>query len=589
MKTNALFAVALLTCSFMSIANLFSADEHVWLHVDGKYIKKSPVCSDPNGIWMGCGVACRKNIGMTENSALLQSKVDWLVAKSSYVNLTRISVNNIEDFPGAEVYVSSFLAPLVNMLKAKKIYSIIDSHYYMRDDITWFGPFWDVVAPSTWCVRWIDDWAYVANYFKDEPWVAGYELCNEPIYNYPSSQPQGTIAKARNNYKECIKRIRQSDTKHILFIGNARWSSGLNIKNTWEIGLAATEQYKPDPGYNQVVFTFHEYTKCGELYASAGGQVNNELGRIQNTFNVPVMCTEFGQDETCAHGLPVSEKRRFEQEMTEMCYGEPNFWQGVTAVPDPAYPSRGIPAISKTGWILWRLGSTPAQFETTSNWSDIWAYAAERQASRAPEPITDPTPPSDIATVRDGTGADTDSTPLTTELSANWTSSADADSGISRYWYAIGTTAGATDIVNWTSNSSATNVTRTGLTLANGQKYYFSVKAQNGSLLYSNVTNSNGQTVIVSAGSNPNFYPNPYKPSTAIPAKFKLKTPGGGEVNIYTISGRLIKKLPALPVADMISWDGTNEAAERVKPGIYIYTITQTSGDKTSGKLAVTK
>ncbi|OGS27435.1 MAG: hypothetical protein A2297_04415 [Elusimicrobia bacterium RIFOXYB2_FULL_48_7] len=574
------------------IVKVDAADDYAWLHVDGKYIRKSLLCNDPNGIWMGCGVAQRKELGSTVD---LQGMANWVSTHPA--NVVRLSCQNIEEWTSGQAWVQNYLAPVVEMYKQKKIYVIIDSHYYMHDSDDWTGSVqWDAYAatPSTWCARWLADWQYVANYFKDEPWVAGYELCNEPVFkdswgNF-SDEPQHR-ALARNNYKKCIELIRQVDKKHILFVGNHMWSHALYHKSCWEDDLPANEKYKPDPGYNQVVFTFHEYTRCSELYIISPGEgaiVNNELGRIQNTYNVPFMCTEFGQDMTCISTAPVWEKRRFEQELVEMCYGEPNFWQGVTAIPDPAYPSRGTPAVHRVGWMIWRISGASSTWETKTNWTDIWTYAAQIQVSPKPELITDPTPPSDISVVRDGTGtADISETNSTTQLSANWNSSTDAESGISRYWYAVGTTSGSTDIINWTSNGSASSVTCTGLNLSNGQKYYFLVKAQNGSLRYNNITASNGQTVIVSNGTNPVFYPNPFKTSAGIPAKFKLNTAGSGEVNIYTISGRPVKKLTALPGAstDIITWDGTNKAGEKTTNGIYLYTITQANGDKTSGKL----
>ena len=120
---------------------------------------------------------------------------------------------------------------------------------------------------------------------------------------------------------------------------------------------------------------------------------------------------------------------------------------------------------------------------------------------------TDSTPPSAPATVRDGTGADLSTTSSTTQLSANWDACTDAESGISGYQYAIGTTAGGTQTVNWTSLGNVTTVTKTGLSLTVGQTYYFSVKAVNGAGLTGNATNSNGQTVV-SGGSTTYFSDN---------------------------------------------------------------------------------
>ena len=84
----------------------------------------------------------------------------------------------------------------------------------------------------------------------------------------------------------------------------------------------------------------------------------------------------------------------------------------------------------------------------------------------------------------------------TTQLSANWDAATDAESGISGYQYAIGTTAGGTQTVNWTSLGNVTTVTKSGLTLSVGQTYYVSVQAVNGAGLTGSATNSNGQTVV---------------------------------------------------------------------------------------------
>ena len=117
--------------------------------------------------------------------------------------------------------------------------------------------------------------------------------------------------------------------------------------------------------------------------------------------------------------------------------------------------------------------------------------------------VVDTTPPSAPPAVRDGTGADIAYTSSTTQLSANWDASTDAESGISGYQYAVGTTAGGTQTVNWTSLGNVTTITKTGLSLTNGQTYFFSVKAVNGAGLTGSATNSNGQKVDTTAPSAP--------------------------------------------------------------------------------------
>ncbi len=137
-----------------------------------------------------------------------------------------------------------------------------------------------------------------------------------------------------------------------------------------------------------------------------------------------------------------------------------------------------------------------------SDWEDITTvYGADYNVCIKAFVQADATAPSDVTTVNDGASIGTDITYVNsaTELSANWSAATDAQSGIAKYWYAIGTSAGATNIVSWTDNALNLSVTKTGLGLINGQIYYFTVKAENGAGFKSSVVNSNGQTVDITA------------------------------------------------------------------------------------------
>lgn len=98
----------------------------------------------------------------------------------------------------------------------------------------------------------------------------------------------------------------------------------------------------------------------------------------------------------------------------------------------------------------------------------------------------DATPPTTPVVIDDGKYSTSQS-----DLHASW-SSTDPESGISRYEYAIGTAPGAQDVLPFTDAGAATEVTRTGLSLANGLKHYFSVRATNGAGLLSDVGTSDG-------------------------------------------------------------------------------------------------
>ena len=75
-------------------------------------------------------------------------------------------------------------------------------------------------------------------------------------------------------------------------------------------------------------------------------------------------------------------------------------------------------------------------------------------------------------------------------LDANWDIDSDV-SGFSGYEYSIGTTAGATDVVNWTSNGTTASVSVGSLTLETSQIYFFNIRTTD---------NAGSQSVISSDG-----------------------------------------------------------------------------------------
>ncbi|OGS27755.1 MAG: hypothetical protein A2297_02260, partial [Elusimicrobia bacterium RIFOXYB2_FULL_48_7] len=249
-----------------------------------------------------------------------------------------------------------------------------------------------------------------------------------------------------------------------------------------------------------------------------------------------------------------------------------------------------------------QLGHYPEYYDDVTHPNGLGSLLINRLWSDALESIYtvvidtgDTTPPSAPPAVRDGTGADISEINSTTQLSANWDSSADAESGITKYWYAIGTSPSAQDVVAWTDNGTATSVTKTGLTLTNGQAYYFTVKAVNGVSLPGAVTNSNGQAVNTGVIIEPPkpitapSYPNPYRLSSTVPMKLHSTNASGADVKIFTMSGRLVKKLTIPTGSSTVDWDGKNEAGEKVKQGLYIIKITDNAGSTKTGKLALTK
>lgn len=165
------------------------------------------------------------------------------------------------------------------------------------------------------------------------------------------------------------------------------------------------------------------------------------------------------------------------------------------------------------------------------------------------------TPPTNIAFVNDGPGADIITVNTTDSLRANWGNSTDTNSAIYRYWYSIGTAPGATNTQTWTSNWAATSVTAHTLNLTQGFVYYFNIKAENGAGLFSNVISSNGQkvdTATINIGIKENagliglaVFPNPFNDQI----NFKLYNAQNSKIKIALID-ILGKELKAIELKE---------------------------------------
>ena len=113
--------------------------------------------------------------------------------------------------------------------------------------------------------------------------------------------------------------------------------------------------------------------------------------------------------------------------------------------------------------------------------------------------LHDNTSPSTPASVDDGTSGSS----LTSSPSISWAASTDAGSGIASYQVAIGTTAGATDVLTWTSAGSGTSTTVNSLSLTDGNTYYASIRAVDNAGNTGSARNGDGWIVATAVPSSP--------------------------------------------------------------------------------------
>jgi aryl-phospho-beta-D-glucosidase BglC (GH1 family) len=177
------------------------------------------------------------------------TEADFQFLKSLGVNAVRISFNyhRFEDDNTPCQFADTGFAPIDRVLKLcekYQIYAILDLHAapggqnpdWHSDNSFGENLFW--AFPDLW-KRVIALWQYIARRYRDNPWVAAYDLINEPVLNgYP-------VERLNQFYAKLIPTIREVDPNHLLFVEGDTYSRDFTML--------------PPPTDPNLAYTFHYY------------------------------------------------------------------------------------------------------------------------------------------------------------------------------------------------------------------------------------------------------------------------------------------------------------------------------------------
>ncbi|HUX61691.1 MAG TPA: glycoside hydrolase family 5 protein [Ignavibacteriaceae bacterium] len=119
-----------------------------------------------------------------------------------------------------------------------------------------------------------DLWKKIADHYKNEPDVIGYDLLNEPIAPYFNTEKLNK--QLEPVYKKIVSAIREVDKNHIVFLGGAQWDSNFKVFGK--------------PFDSKSVYTFHKY------WSDTTQSVIQEYVDFRNKNNVPVWLGESGEN-----------------------------------------------------------------------------------------------------------------------------------------------------------------------------------------------------------------------------------------------------------------------------------------------------
>ena len=120
----------------------------------------------------------------------------------------------------------------------------------------------------------IDIWRKLAEIYKDENIIIGYDLLNEPIAHYFDAEKLNPELEPL--YKRITSAIREVDTNHIVFLGGAQWDTNFKI-------------FSP-PFDNKLVYTFHKY------WTDPTQDVIQDYIDFSEKYNVPIWLGESGEN-----------------------------------------------------------------------------------------------------------------------------------------------------------------------------------------------------------------------------------------------------------------------------------------------------
>jgi endoglucanase len=234
------------------------------------------------------------------------------------LNLVRIPINYHlfeDDMNPQAIKEGAFehLDRVIDLCAKHHIYTIIDLHalpgsqnqHWHSDNPTHKALFW---KHKDFQDRALHLWEMIAEHYKNQPWVAGYDLMNEP------AEPTGE--KLFPYYKRLQDAIRKIDPNHILFLEGDRY---------------ATDFDKFTEVWDNVVYTNHDYAVPGFIFG--GDYPGYTRGRyfdkdtLEHDFlkksefmfshHVPLWVGEFGPVYT---GNPIKDEMRYQVLKDQLAY-----------------------------------------------------------------------------------------------------------------------------------------------------------------------------------------------------------------------------------------------------------------------------
>ncbi|MDH6310528.1 endoglucanase [Dysgonomonas sp. PFB1-18] len=187
-----------------------------------------------------------------------------------------------EDYMGLTANQDGFarIDTLISWCKQEGLYLILDMHDApggqtgdnIDDSYGYPWLFESETSQKLYC----DIWRKIADYYKNEPTILGFELFNEPIAPYFENMEE-LNGKLETIYKMGVAAIREVNTNHIILLGGAQWNG--NFK-----------PFKDSKFDNKIMYTCHRYG------SEPTAEAIKEIINFRDSVNLPMYMGEIGHN-----------------------------------------------------------------------------------------------------------------------------------------------------------------------------------------------------------------------------------------------------------------------------------------------------
>ena len=188
-----------------------------------------------------------------------------------------------EDYMGLSLNQDGFqrLDSLVEWCRESDIYLILDMHDapggQTGDNIDdSFGYPWLFVSDESRAL-FIDIWKRIADHYRDEPVILGYDLLNEPLAPYFGDDMTLLNAALEPLYIETVAAIREVDKNHIVLLAGAQWNGNFTV-------------FTDSKFDDKIMYTCHRYW-CDTLQQNIQDFVS-----FRDSVNLPIFMGETGEN-----------------------------------------------------------------------------------------------------------------------------------------------------------------------------------------------------------------------------------------------------------------------------------------------------